>query len=281
MRRNLIFTSAGRSHNVRQWLTEGREYDIWVYDYANGQTGLDGVVEYYTILKGGKFPNLLHAYSTNPEKLRNYSQVLVMDDDIQIDPLDISIWFRRHRELDLWVSQAAFLPQGKVSHPITVARPFIDLRFTSFVEMTCPLFRRDMLDLFMAVYDKKLVGYGADYWFLHTLPLDRVGKIVVFDSIRCLNPWDNTKEGGIREITRLQSQAERVQIFQQIMAEMGVEMDQLPIETHATIWKKLGIRAVIEDLGLVVHFINRCIKEVYWTGKRRFATPSPNLEKEN
>lgn len=49
---------------------------------------------------------------------------------------------------------------------INTVHPTAKLRYTNFVEMACPLFRRDELDAFMSVYDPDLVGYGTDRWFL-------------------------------------------------------------------------------------------------------------------
>ena len=93
---------------------------------------------------------------TNAVLLSRYSAILVMDDDVLISGSSISRLFEIRERHDLWALQAAFSPRGKISWPITEARRRNALRFTNFIEMTCPLFRRDKLDDFedlMRTYD--------------------------------------------------------------------------------------------------------------------------------
>lgn len=74
--------------------------------------------------------------------------------------------FVLREQFDLWLLQPAFDPAGKISHGITRVLPGPTLRYTNFIEMTCPLFEKAALDRFMAVFDPDLKGWGADWWFL-------------------------------------------------------------------------------------------------------------------
>jgi hypothetical protein len=124
--------------------------------------------------------------------------------------------------LDLWALQPAFRLAGKISWDITRVRPTAKLRYTNYVEMACPLFRRDKLDEFMKVYDPELVGYGTDWWFLHVLGPDAKNRVAVVDEVTCINPYDSTK-GGAREIDRLQSHEERKKVWARIKAQHGLD----------------------------------------------------------
>jgi hypothetical protein len=75
-----------------------------------------------------------------------------------------------------------------VSWNITAMHATAKLRYTNFIEMACPLFRRDELDAFMAVYDPDLVGYGVDWWFLRTLGTELDNRVAVVDEMTCINP---------------------------------------------------------------------------------------------
>jgi hypothetical protein len=220
----LVFTSAGEHANVGHWLRGGRNFDVWVAYYGPGASPFAGDVEIHTVRKGSKFQNLHFAYRQWPEVLARYRAVMVMDDDIAIGGDDISRLFELRDRLDLWVLQPAFHPKGKISHPITEVRPGLALRYTNFVEMTCPLFRRDKLCDFLDVYDPVLVGFGMDWWFLHTLGGPLEGRVAIVDEIACVNPRDRAK-GGRREIDRLQAEPERRRAWQAIKATHGITAD--------------------------------------------------------
>jgi hypothetical protein len=87
--------------------------------------------------------------------------------------------------------------------------------------MACPLFRRDKLDAFMAVYDPELVGYAADWWFLSTLGPEIANRVAVVDEVSCMNPYDRAK-GGVREIDTLQSREKRKEVWERVRSLHGL-----------------------------------------------------------
>jgi hypothetical protein len=219
---NLVFTSAGNRSNLRGWLRGRRDFDLWTVYYGNAAGMFQDVSDYYLARKGSKFQNLHYCYQRWPEVLARYDAIMVMDDDIEIGASSLSRLFGIRRELDLWALQPAFRLSGKVSWPITAVHPTAKLRYTNFVEMACPLFRRDKLDAFMGVYDPELVGYGADWWFLHTLGPDIDNRVAVVDEVTCVNPYDKNKGGGGREIDALQTHQMRKEVWERIKAEYGL-----------------------------------------------------------
>lgn len=218
---NLVFTSAGDRANVRQWLKGRRDFDLFVVYYGNRPESLRDQADHFVSRRGSKFQNLHHCYLAHADILSRYDSILVMDDDILIDSARINRLFEIRRELDLWVLQPAFRLIGKISWDITRVRPSSKLRYTNFVEMSCPLFRKDKLDAFMAVYDPDLVGYGTDWWFLHAMGAELEGRVAIVDGVTCVNPHDRTK-GGMREIDRLQPEQRRRAVWEQIRAREGI-----------------------------------------------------------
>lgn len=219
---NLVFTSAGDRSNLGRWLRGRRDFDLWVVYYGEQAGKFRGESDLYLQRKGSKFQNLHYCYQRWPEILARYEAVLVMDDDILIDASGITRLFDIRREFDLWAAQPAFRLAGKISWPITEVHATAKLRYTNFIEMACPVFRRDKLDAFMSVYDPELVGYGADWWFLHTLGPDLHGHVAVVDEVPCINPYDRHK-GGTREIDRLQSHEKRKEVWERLKAQHGLD----------------------------------------------------------
>ena len=221
-RRFLVFTSAGNRNAVPGWLAADREFDLWVVWYGKGPDILEPGADYYLRRPGSKFQNLHYCYQRWPELFDRYEAVMVMDDDIRLSGPKIDRLFDIRRRHDLWALQPGFSPFGKLSYGITRVKRAYEMRFTDFIEMTCPLFRTDKLRDFMRVYDPELVGWGCDWWFLHSMGPDLRDRVAVIDSIVCVNPRDWWKRGGVREIDRLQSTSKRMETWIRIRDTNGI-----------------------------------------------------------
>jgi hypothetical protein len=220
--RNLVFTSAGDRSNLRSWLSGRRDFDLWIVYYGDRPGMFRELCNWHLDRKGSKFQNLHYCYQQWPRELARYEAVMVMDDDIVIDAGGITRLFEIRRELDLWALQPAFRWNGKVSWDITAVHSTAKLRYTNFLEMACPLIRRDKLDAFMSVYDPELVGYGADWWFLQTLGADLKNHVAIVDEVTCINPYDKHK-GGVREIDTLQTHEKRKEVWERMKARHGLD----------------------------------------------------------
>lgn len=242
----LVFTSAGDRSNVKQWVEKNRNFDLFVCYYGDKKnTELLEMSEYYLELKGGKFPNLHYIYNNFKEILIDYKYIFVMDDDIIITTDDLNKCFTYMDSYDLWLLQPAFSRLGKVSHLITKSKVFSDLRFTNFVEVTCPLFRAEQLFSFLEEYDPILVGWGVDYWFLHSLGPNIYNKVAIIDSITCVNPTDEHKGGG-REIEFLQTKQVRMKIWEEVKTKYNIPQSQHKVFDNK--YNYFNIKPIIELL---------------------------------
>ena len=165
--------------------------------------------------------------------------------------------FELQQERDLWLLQPAFSPLGKTSWDITRARWSCSLRFTDFVELTCPLFRKDKLDTFMGIFDPVLTGTGTDWWFMDSLGRDIEGKVAIIDSITCINPSDRTK-GGVRECRPAAVGAQRTAAWDMVRAKYGV--DRRPQREFGRISKRAPARWLSPIAHWPVDFYARALK---------------------
>jgi hypothetical protein len=212
----------GDRGNLKHWLTGNTGFDLWVAYYGEVSGRYKELADYYFERKGSKFQNLHFAYKAWPEIFQRYDAVMVIDDDVLISGTSLTRLFQTRAKYDLWVLQPAFSLWGKISWPITAVHPGSFLRYTNFVEMTCPLFKREKLEEFLRVYDPVLVGWGMDWWFLQVLGPDLAGKVAVVDQIPCINPHDRRRPGGQREIDQLQTTAERRRIWEQVRLKYNI-----------------------------------------------------------
>ena len=217
-----MFTSAGDWSNISGWLTGRRNFDLWI-SYYGDEPGRDAdVADFYNVRRDAKFGNLKFVYDTWPHLLAPYEAVLVADDDVVISGEHMSRLFDLRDELDLWLLQPAFSPLGKISWDITRAHWACNLRYTNFVEMTCPLFRKDKLDAFMGVFDPVLTRTGIDWWYMQSLGHNIDRRVAIVDAITCVNPMDRTK-GGSRECDRIESESESALVWDIVRAKYGVD----------------------------------------------------------
>ena len=245
--RHLVFSSVGNHSNLRCWLKGGRGFDLWITYYGDQSGRGRAEADYYNERHGSKFQNLHFAYQHCRDIFDRYQAVMVLDDDVVISGSAISRLFEYRERYDLWALQPAFSPLGKISWPITRVDRRNTLRYTNFVEMTCPLFRKDKLDAFMAVYDPTLVGWGCDWWFLETMGDDLCGRVAVVDAIPCVNPHDSMK--GTREIDRLQPAQERKDSWETIKVRYGVRNEQRRFEQYGVIRRDLLARLWAQSKG--------------------------------
>jgi len=257
MERNLVFTSAGDRSNLRLWLQGRWNFDLWVCYYGDRSGTYQDVADRYTARKGSKFQNIHHLYMEDPSVFHSYEAVMVMDDDVVISGKAISRLFDLRNERDLWLLQPAFRSRGKISHEITRVNPRTLLRFTNFVEMTCPLFRMDKFEKFMRAYDPELVGWGMDWWFTEVLGDDVAGKIAVVDGVLCTNPFDQFR-GGTREIDRLQNSPDRLRGWEQTKVKYGLRGEARGLIEYGRVPRRPGGWA----LSLIQDIVDRCIAKV-------------------
>ena len=84
------------------------------------------------------------------------------------------------------------------------------MRYTNFIEMTCPIFSKDALKIIIPDFPEKLKGWGTDWYYMNLLDYkNNTEKFAIIDEISVYNPREDEKKGGIREITKLQSNEDR------------------------------------------------------------------------
>lgn len=258
--RFLVYTSAGNKSQVHRWLRGNKEFDLWITCYAERNTSLLNIADYYNERKGGKFPNLHHVMQQWPDIVNQYQAIFVADDDLHLTGSDISELFAIRERYDLSILQPAFSQFGKISHTITRARVFSFLRHTNFVEVTCPLFRMEKLEAFMRVYDPMLVCHGADYWYMQQLVGDARDKAAIVDAIVARNPHDSTKGG--REILNLQSDEERHANWNHIKATKNIR-EINPHINWSTVRNYTSIRFYSASAKTILTKIVLCLNSIF------------------
>ena len=83
------------------------------------------------------------------------------------------------------------------------------------------LMSRSTLDMFMQVYDPRLVGWGIDAWLMHELGGDLPHRVAIIDAVPCVNP-DESLEGRLRAIDTLQPTSARKRQWEIVRQQRGI-----------------------------------------------------------
>lgn len=213
-RKNLVFTSAGDNADINKWLTnnKNRNYDIAISWYGSNREKRNFLKDNCDIFmdrKDGKFPNFKYLYN-KCKFVRNYEYVWLTDDDINIESEKVNTMFDLIKEYNLLVLSPSFNENGKISWKITKSSNDSFMRYTNFIEMTCPIFSKDALKIIIPDFPEKLKGWGTDWYYMNLLDYkNNTEKFAIIDEISVYNPKPDEKKGGIREITKLQSNEDR------------------------------------------------------------------------
>ena len=225
----LLFTSAGDHSNVAQWLP-GRRYDVMVVYYGDRDDyEWKDKVDIFRRNKDCKFCNIQHAHEQEPELFNKYSAVAVFDDDIQITPDGLNRLFQIREWYDLWITTPAMLPQYHRWYSSLRAEPHESrVRLIPFVEMDCPLFRKDKLWAFLETFNRSVKGWGTDIWYTEFFGTELLRHQAVVDCVTAINP-PTRKDTGKREILdHLGSDNERRDAWLKIAKERSLPLTKPP-----------------------------------------------------
>jgi hypothetical protein len=91
-----------------------------------------------------------------------YEFIMLLDDDIQIQPNDITKLFLSAQSHHLDLLQASLSHDSYCGHPVCYNQGSEGLRFTSAVDIMMPIFSREALNLASKVMKRGVSGWGVD-----------------------------------------------------------------------------------------------------------------------
>ena len=152
--------------------------------------------------KGQKYHGL-SALLTRETFWREYDYLWLPDDDLAADQATISKVFAITAARELSLTQPALSWASYFSHPVTLLHPSFRLRWTGFVEVMAPCFRRSALEICLPTFVETVSGWGLNWAWPVLLP-DNVENMAVIDEtvITHTRPiggpsYDRLKELGI------------------------------------------------------------------------------------
>lgn len=146
-RKNLVVVRAGRQSLHADWLkgAAAAEFDLLVAAYEDGVPELAHSQAAVIRSPGAKIAGYADVFRRYPELLQRYDFIALFDDDVSIGKEGIEQLFRIGRQYRLDLFQPALSHDSYFSYAATLANANLTLRYTSTVEMMCPVFSAEYL----------------------------------------------------------------------------------------------------------------------------------------
>jgi hypothetical protein len=163
-RRFLVIVRAGDGSLHPQWTSspETRTWDLVVSYYGSDPDLYRDSSARRIDDKGQKWEGL-HRLLTRESFWRDYDFVWLPDDDIASTQEDIGRLFELMAELDLDIAQPTLDWHSHFSHAMTLRWPSFSVRFTNFVEIMAPCFKRSFLETCVPTFGGLRYGWGLDF----------------------------------------------------------------------------------------------------------------------
>jgi hypothetical protein len=183
MNKNLVMVPAGDSSLHTHWISGNCNFDLIIIYYGNSE---DVYNEYKTqsldcVKNKGEKWHLIHNYiKNNFDKIKHYEYIWFPDDDLLSNSDDINTLFYTNKEHELSLSQPSL--DGYVSYDIEKKVEGSKLRFTSFVEIICPMMSKNTCFNLLETFIINESGWGLDYLWPKLLGYSQ-DKIAIIDKV--------------------------------------------------------------------------------------------------
>lgn len=158
--RFLLVSRTGPNSLHRHWLSPatGRNFDLFLSSYDPAAVAPDAVdvrLEYRPGTKVAGYGAFLRAHEA---LWKAYDYVALFDDDLLVDAAGISRLFDLVSRHDLKIAQPALTRDSHFTYPALLRHPGFLLRHVTYIEMMCPVFRTDVLEEVLPLFER---GYES------------------------------------------------------------------------------------------------------------------------
>jgi Protein of unknown function (DUF707) len=185
-RRFLVVLRAGDTSFHSGWLKgaspESRSWDLHLSYFGDRSDPFSDRPPDVTMSfeKGAKAAGTVACLNKLGERVATYDWVWLPDDDLKADLPTLNRFFDIVMEYDLDLAQPALGAGSYPSHEITLQRPHMKLRYTTFVDIMAACFSRRALGLCRPHLDATVSSWGPNHLFPRLLGYpDR--KIAIID----------------------------------------------------------------------------------------------------
>jgi Protein of unknown function (DUF707) len=159
-RRYLLIARVGPRSLHREWFEPkgARGFDVLLsaYDRAVVDPGQTGIT--FEFRPGSKVAGYADVLAAHADRIASYDYVALFDDDLSIDAESLTRLFGIVDAHDLKIAQPALTHDSHFTYAALLRSPAFRLRYVNYIEMMCPVFRTDILQVVQPLYG---MGYES------------------------------------------------------------------------------------------------------------------------
>lgn len=184
-KRNCVISAVGKNSLHREWIKENPDFDLHLIIYDDSFDKFHNDTGFICCNKGYKL-GLIYNYLQNTLPfLEKYDYFFLPDDDILMDPENISKLFQIMEEYHLQIAQPA-LSDSYYFYEHTLRDKFCILHYTNFVEIMAPCFSQKALKKVLFTFDASNSGWGIEIHWPQLIGF--TGKeIAIIDQVRAVH----------------------------------------------------------------------------------------------
>jgi hypothetical protein len=158
-----IVMPAGKNSLHKNWFTNSsRSFDIITLVYDDSFDDHASCADISFRKDGFKTQLLGWFFETQQQIWENYEYFWLADDDLAIDVTDINRMFDLAEQWGMRVAQPSLTHDSPHSFDMTLHQKSFQYRVVSFVEIMCPLFRKDALEQVIPYFKESESAWGVD-----------------------------------------------------------------------------------------------------------------------
>lgn len=167
------------------------DYDLAVISRYSDKFENDG--KFYHRAEGSKWQCILSFACSHLDQLENYEQIWCPDDDIATDGKTITEMFKLFKKYELKLASPSITEDSYYFFPVTIHNKDFCLRFMNMVDISFPIFRRDVFNYLSPTFD---IGKGE--WALCWVWSKEIkyDKVAVIDEIQVKRTSSKYKNDG-------------------------------------------------------------------------------------
>jgi len=158
--RFLVISRIGAQSLHDVWLghAEDRGYDVLLsaYEASISESADDGV--FFEFRPGTKVAGYGEVFRAHADMIACYDYVALLDDDLTLSPADLRKLFEICALHDFKIAQPSLTHDSHFTFAALLHDPNWRLRYVNYIEMMCPVFRRDVLQEIAPLYE---LGYES------------------------------------------------------------------------------------------------------------------------
>ncbi|MFE1244720.1 DUF707 domain-containing protein [Fictibacillus sp. NPDC058756] len=179
--RFLVVAVIGDHASHYEWIkpSEYKNFDLCIIYNGDYTGGLKDDCNFYFEKKGAKWPAIKEIIKELGEQINKYDAIWFPDEEILTNAYTINRMFEIFNNQNFEIAQPALTNDSYYSHHTTLQHSFYLWRYSSFVEITAPIFSQNALKLCWNTFDLNQSGWGLDLLWPKIInnPYKRIGII--------------------------------------------------------------------------------------------------------